>query len=152
MTTSLKRPARGTPKGAATARAKRAGKAPAAPRAGRSAKTPRQPAEPFLRFYHPESLRAKTLRVLQDIETTQDKMAHRGALADTVVELTDSGMDFYFLRALRLAKAGFITQQSAKLGMTGATSVLGSVIRNIIGRMNERELLAVCGHIRQLME
>ena len=60
-------------------------------------------------------------------------------------------MDFYFLEQLKLAKAGFITQQSANLGMAGALQVIGSVIRNIIGRMDEPQLLSVCGSIRRLM-
>jgi hypothetical protein len=30
--------------------------------------------------------------------------------------------------------------------------MMGSVIRNVIGRMDKKQLLAVCGHIRQLMQ
>ena len=151
MTRTPKTSVRGASKRAANVRAKKAPSAPAARPARRSAKTPAKAAEPFLRFYYPENLRTKTLGVLHDIETAEDETAYRDALASVVGELTDSGMDYYFLRALKLAKAGFITQQSAKLGMTGATSLLGSVIRSVIGRMDKRELLAVCGHIRQLM-
>ena len=132
--------------------AKRPSKRTARPRAKPLAKASSPAAKPFLRFYHSESLRAKTLAVLATLEKAKDGTQHRDALADVIVELTDSGMDYYFLRALKLAKAGFITQQSAKLGMTGTTSVLGSLIRNVIGRMDKRELLAVCGHIRQLMK
>ena len=107
---------------------------------------------PFLRFYHTESLRAKTLAVLTTIERAQDSTRHRAALADLVVELTDSGLDYYFLRPLKIAKAGFVIEQSAHLGMAGATRTLASVIRNIIGLMDKSQLLAVCSYIRQLME
>ena len=107
---------------------------------------------PFLRFYHAESLRTKTLTVLTTIEHAQDSTRHRAALADLVVELTDSGMDYYFLRPLKLAKVGFVVEQSAHLGMAGATRVLASVIRNMIGFMDKSQLLAVCSYIRQLME
>ena len=58
---------------------------------------------------------------------------------DVIGELTDSGMDYFFLRPLKIADAGFITQQSANLGMSGTTRVLGSVVRNVIGRMDEAE-------------
>ena len=77
--------------------------------------------------------------------------AHRGALADVVVELTNNGMDYYFMKPLKLAKAGFIVQQSADLGLAGALRVMGSVIRNIITRMDGPQLLSVCGSIRQFM-
>ena len=55
------------------------------------------------------------------------------------------------MKPLKLAKAGFIVQQSANLGLAGAQQVMGSVIRNIIGRMDRPQLLSVRGSIRQLM-
>lgn len=67
------------------------------------------------------------------------------------MELTNSGMDYYFMKPLKLAKAGFIVQQSANLGLAGVQQVMGAVIRNIVGRMDNPQLLSVCGSIRQLM-
>lgn len=105
----------------------------------------------FLRFHHPAALRKKTLSVLASLESAQDAAAHREALADLVVELTNSGMDAYFMQPLKAAKAGFIVQQSASLGLAGAMQVMGSVIRNIIGRMDSAQVLSVSGSIRQFM-
>lgn len=116
-----------------------------------SSKPPALSAKPFLRFYYPADLRKKTLSVLSTLEQAEDPTAHRGALADVVVRLTNSGMDYYFMGPLKLAKPGFIVQQSANLGMAGAEQMMGSVIRNIIGRMDRPQLLSVCGSIRQLM-
>lgn len=107
--------------------------------------------KPSLRFYYSDGLHKKTLSVLSTLEQAQDATAHRGALADVVVELTNSGMDFYFMKPLKLAKTGFIVQQSANLGLAGALKVMASVVRNIIGRMDQPQLLSVCGSIRQLM-
>ncbi len=112
---------------------------------------PRPTAEPFLRFYHSAVLREKTLAVLSALERAHDATSHRSALADIVAELTNSGMDYYFMKPLKLVEAGFIVEQSAKLGLAGAQQVMGSVIRNIIGRMDRPQLLFVCGYIRQLM-
>ena len=123
-----------------------------AKRSGRSSTAPPEPSsKPFLRFYHSAALREKTLGVLGSLEQAEDATAHRDALADVVVELTHSGLDYYFMRQLKLAKAGFIVQQSANLGMAGVQQVMGSVIRNIIGRMGPPQLLSVCGSIRRLM-
>ena len=108
-------------------------------------------ARPFLRFYHSEGLRKKTLSVLHTLEQAANATDHRDALADIVVELTSSGMDYYFMQPLKLAKTGFIVEQSANLGLAGARQVMGSVIRNIVGRMDRPQLLSVCGYIRQLM-
>jgi len=131
---------------------KRPSKQRATPHVKPSAKASSPPSQPSLRFYHSRSLRANTLRVLATLEKAEDSTQHRDALADIIVQLTDSGMEYYFLRPLKLANVGFLTQQSANLGMAATTRVLGSVIRNIIGRMDHPQLLTVCSHIRQLME
>ena len=112
---------------------------------------PAKPAQPFLRFYHSADLRKKTLAVLALIEDAPDATAHRGALADVVIELMKSGFDGYFLTSLKKAKAGFLIEQSANVGLMGAQQVIGSVTRNIIGRMDAPQLLSVCGSIRALM-
>ncbi len=107
--------------------------------------------KPFLRFYHSEALRKKTLSLLSNIEQAQDAVAHRDALADLVVALTNAGLDYYFMKQLKLARPGMVVEQLANLGMAGAQQVMGSVIRQVIGRMNNPQLISVCGSIRQLM-
>lgn len=107
--------------------------------------------KPFLRFYHSAGLRKKTHWLLITLEKAQDPTVHRKALGDLVVELTNSGLDYYFIGPLKLAKPGFIVEQSANIGMAGTKHVMGSVIRNVIGLMNKARLLSVCGSIRQLM-
>jgi hypothetical protein len=131
---------------------KRPSKVPAKPRVKRLVKAFPPSPKPFLRFYHSESLRARTLAVLTTLEKAEDSTKHRDALAGIVVELSDSGMEYYFLTPLKLAKAGFFVEQSANLGMSATTGVLASVIRNIIGNMDNTQLLTVCSYIRQLME
>ena len=116
---------------------------------GRAAAAPEP--RPFLRFYHSEGLRSKTLAVLDAIESAEDPTSHRDSLAEVVLELTKAGLDAYFMKPLKLAKAGFLVEQSAQLGMTGSVKVMSSVIGSIIGRMNAPQLLSVSGSIRELM-
>jgi hypothetical protein len=106
--------------------------------------------EPFLRFYHSDELRAKTLAVLTALEQAPDPQEHCDKLADLVAELTESGMSYYFLRALKLAKSGFVVEQSARLGMSGAVKLISSVSRGFIQRMSAAQLLVVSRHIREL--
>ena len=131
---------------------KRPSKRAATPRVKPLVKASSPLPKPFLRFYHSESLRAKTLEVLATLEEAKDSTRHRAALADILVELTRSAMDYFFLRPLKLAKVGFFVEQSANLGMSATTGVLASVTRNIIGNMDNAQLLTVCSYIRQLME
>jgi hypothetical protein len=124
------------------------------PSKGQSPKLPAEPSaplKPFLRFYHSEALRKKTLSLLSAVEQAQDATTCRDALSNLVVELTNSGMDYYFMKPLKLTKPGFVVEQSASLGLAGVQQVMGSVVRQIIGRMDGPQLISVCGSIRQLM-
>jgi len=107
---------------------------------------------PFLRFHHSEKLRAQTLAVLAALEKSPDPEKHRGALADVVVELTETGMDAYFRKPLEQAGAGFIVEQSASLGIATASRIIGAAIRNVIGLLDAPQLLSVCRSIRQFMQ
>ncbi len=106
---------------------------------------------PFLRFHHSHELRVKTLEVLLVVENAENAADHSAELIALVLELTDHGMDQYFLQSLKATKANFVVQQSAALGLAGVQKVMGTVIRNILGRMDDRQLLSVCGSIRQFM-
>ena len=125
---------------------------PPAKRTTKKAVKPAPPPErPFLRFYHSDRLRAATLVVLTALEQARDPTRYRDALSDIVLELTDSGLEYYFLRPLKLAQVGFVVEQSAYLGMGGVMRVMAPIIRNIIGHMDAHQLLTVCSHMRQLM-
>lgn len=134
-TPSAKKPAsKQTPKPAAKAVAKKA--------------TPA--AVPSMKFEYTQALHARADAVLIAIVSQPDQRGHGDALADLVAELVDAGMDHYFLRGLKMADLGFITEQSARLGMSGAVKVINSVSRKFIVRMNGAQLQAVASHIRSL--
>ena len=71
-------------------------------------------------------------------------------MADLVQELIEAGMDYYFLRALKMAQIGFVAEQSARLGMSGAVKLISSVSRKFIMHMDKQQLLIVASHIRAL--
>ncbi len=113
---------------------------------------PAPPERPFLRFYHSSSLRTKTLAVLTTLEQAQDCTRYRNALSEIVIELTDSGLEYYYMRPLKLANVGFVVEHSAQLGLATVKRVVAPVIRNVIGYLDKQQLLAVCRSIRELME
>jgi hypothetical protein len=107
---------------------------------------------PHLRFYHSASLRKKTLSVLDSLETAEDPTSEREALAEIVLELTEVGLVYYFVKPVQAAKVGFVAEQSTKLGITGILRVMGPVTRRVIGGMGAEQLLLVSNHIRNLMK
>ena len=144
-----KTPARSLAKTAVKAAAKPAPK----PAAKKPAATPGKAvpvAEPSMRFYHSKALRAKTHAVLEALEAAPDHPRHGDAMADLVSELIEAGMDYYFMRALKQAQVGFVAEQSARIGMSGAVKLISSVNRKFIVRMDKHQLLVVAQHIREL--
>jgi hypothetical protein len=130
---------------------KRSPASPGKRTAGPAPDNPGRPSGPALRFRYSGELHERALAVLGAVEQAKDASAHRDALADVVVALTKCGLDAYFMQPLEEAGAGFLTRQSAGLGLSGAEKVMGSVIRNIIGRMDHPQLLSVCASIRRFM-
>ncbi len=126
-----------TPKPPAKTLAKKPAKADAAP-------------EPSLRFYHSQALRKQTTAVLDALDAAPTLPQHAEALANLVAELVDVGLDYYFLRALQQAEVGFLTEQSARLGLSGAAKLINSVSRKFIVRMDAAQLQVVASHIRDL--
>ena len=104
-----------------------------------------------LRFYPAKDLHNRLLLVLDEIETATDATLHNAKLSETVNELTSAGLDYYFIRTLKEAKAGFVTQQSANIGIIGVKQVMAPVVRNIIGRLEHAQLQVIARSIRHLM-
>jgi hypothetical protein len=124
--------------------------------AGAAVKTKKSTAvtdsKPYFRFYPAMDLHSRLIALLDQIEDSSDATLHRVKLSESVNELTTSGLDYYFVRTLKEAKVGFVTQQSANLGLMGVQQVMAPVIRNIIGRLEHAQLQAIAQSIRQLMK
>lgn len=106
--------------------------------------------KPSLRFFHSAALRKRTEAVLARIEHDGDATQHARALSGVVVELTEAGLDYYFLRPLRQAKFGFVVRQTANLGMAGVLRMMSPVINRILAGANTPQLRGVARHIRHL--
>jgi hypothetical protein len=108
--------------------------------------------QPSLRFYHSKSLRHKTLAVLEALETAHDPTDQREALAAVVVELTETGLEYYFVKPVKAAKVGFMAEKSTNLGISSILRVMAPVTRRVIGGMDASQLRVVASHIRHLMQ
>ena len=106
--------------------------------------------KPSLLFFHSAELRKRTEAVLGRIAHDADATQHARALSGIVVELTEAGLDYYFLRPLQQAKFGFVARQTAKLGMAGALRVMSPVIGRILAGADTPQLRGVARHIRHL--
>lgn len=107
--------------------------------------------KPSLRFFHSTALRTRTNKVLLAVERDEDAKQHAAALSSVVLELTEAGLDYYFLRPLQQARAGFVARQTASFGLAGVLRLMSPVVRSIIGGSDTPQLRVIGRHIRQLM-
>lgn len=105
----------------------------------------------YLRFYLPERLHAKTLATLALLEQACDCTRHHRALAEVVVELTECGLRYYFLRPLQRVQAGALAEQATIFGLNTIKRLTVPVAYSIISQLTAPQLLGVCQHIRELM-
>ncbi len=106
--------------------------------------------EPSMHFVYDGDLHGRVLQLFDDIEKQPDQHHQGEALASLVTDLIQTGMEHYFIRGLKLANMGFVAEQSAKLGVSGAVTLLSSVCRKYIVRMDHAQRLAVAQHMRAL--
>ena len=109
-------------------------------------------AKPSVRFFHSAGLRKRTDTVLARIDRDDDATQHASALSSVVVELTETGLDYYFLRPLRESKFGIVARQTANLGMSGALRVMSPIIGRILAGADTAQLRGVARHIRHLTD
>ena len=110
------------------------------------------PGTPSIRFFFAEELHAEAAALLEAMEQAGDPTQEREALGDLVVALTEAGLDYYFLKPLELAGAGFVASQSAGFGVASAKRLMAPVLRSIISGMDGDQLLIIGGFIRDVMD
>lgn len=107
--------------------------------------------KPSLHFTYSTALRSQTLKVLSAIERETDPTIHTEALSSVVLALTEAGLDFYFLKAVKDAKLGFVARQTAGFGVSGAVRIMSPIVRSVLGSADGKQLRVISKHIRQLM-
>ena len=127
-------------------------KATAKKATGAGAAKPAQVAEaPALRFYLSDELHVRLVLTLTTLESAKDASGHHGELSETIVAALDEGLDYYFIQPVKVAKAGFIVEQSANLGLVGVRRLMAPVIKNVLSRMDHKQLISIAASIRALM-
>ena len=107
--------------------------------------------KPSLRFHPTKELYHRLVAMLDKIEAAPDATVHRAKLAEIVNELNAAGQHAYFLRPLKAAKVGHLTQQTASIGIAGVQHMMAPFIRGVIGRLEHAQLQAVAQAIREFM-
>ena len=88
------------------------------------------------------------LRAVREDPSDEDRL---GALVEVILELTDRGMDFYYMEPLRRAQVGAITASAARLGLAAASRGIPAIIRRVVSSLDEEQVLSIAGFVDEIL-
>ncbi len=104
-----------------------------------------------LAFPVPEELTREMLSTIENVRRDPGEEAHVTALIDTVLKLTETGLEEYFLRPLEQAGLGAIPIGTARVGIAAAKRGIAVIVTKVIRGMSEEQLLSVVDSMEDML-
>lgn len=100
----------------------------------------------------PDELRTRALYTVEQLRERgkADKVAI-DQLFDLIVELTDAGLDFFFLEPLRRLNAGSMMMGMAKVGISSMLKGSKMVVHKVLKKLDDRSLGAILDFIEEII-
>lgn len=100
----------------------------------------------------PDELRTRALYTVEQLRERgkADKVAI-DQLFDLIVELTDAGLDFFFLEPLRRLNAGSMMMGMAKVGISSMLKGSKMVVHKVLKKLDDRSLAAILDFIAEII-
>ncbi|ABM19456.1 hypothetical protein [Marinobacter nauticus] len=100
----------------------------------------------------PDELRTRALYTVSELKDRgkADKQAI-DQLYELIVELTESGLDFFFLEPLRRLNAGSMMMGMAKMGISSMLKGSKMVIHKVLKKLDDRSLAAILDFIEEII-
>ncbi|SDX60039.1 hypothetical protein [Marinobacter mobilis] len=99
-----------------------------------------------------DELRTKALYTVSELRSRgkADKEAIE-ELFQLIVELTESGLDFFFLEPLRRLNAGSMMMGMAKVGISSMLKGSKMVVHKVLKKLDERSLVSILDFIEEII-
>ena len=100
----------------------------------------------------PDELRIRALYTVSELKARgkADKVAI-DKLYDLIVELTEAGLDFFFLEPLRRLRASSMLMGMARMGIGSMLKGSKMVIHKVLKKLDDRSLAAVLDFIEEII-
>ena len=99
----------------------------------------------------PESLVTETYRLIDDIRTDGVDQKKRDNLYNTIVQLTETGVDFFFLEPLRRMQAGPMLQKMAGMGINSMLKGTRMVIHNVMKKADDEHIEGILAFMEEIL-
>ena len=94
---------------------------------------------------------ARVHEVLAALRTDPSNRQAIADLIDMILDLTDTGLAYFFLHPLELVGVGAIRRKGAEVALGTAGRVLPSVVRSTVGSMSENQILQLVDFIETIV-
>ena len=91
-------------------------------------------------FPIPPDLQKRAEAVIEAIREDPTPRAWADDLAEVIVELTNTGLDSYFLAPLERIEVGSFAFGTARVGVAAAGKSLPTIVRRVVGGMTDDQL------------
>ena len=93
-----------------------------------------------LAFHVPQELRERAEAIIEKVRADETPKAHADELIEIIVELTHTGLNSYFLVPLQRVEVGALAMGTARVGVGAAGKSLPTLVRRVLGKMNDEQL------------
>lgn len=99
-----------------------------------------------------ESLQTRITDFISTFENNdQNKKEVREMLFTLVKDMTDIGLDYFFLESIQFAKVGQISQSTVRVGLSSAKRGIFFVAGKIIRGLNEKQLGKIVQYLHNIL-
>jgi hypothetical protein len=98
-----------------------------------------------------EAQYAQLLELVAALRADPGDHAVVSGLTDLVLDLTDTGLNYFFLYSLESIGVGALRRKGAELALGTAGRVLPPVVRSTVGSMTEDQLLKLADFIEHMV-
>ncbi|MEA1079565.1 hypothetical protein [Marinobacter qingdaonensis] len=100
----------------------------------------------------PDELRSRALSTVTELRNRgkADKQAI-DQLFELIVEMTDSGLDFFFLEPLRRLNASSMLMGMARVGISSMLKGSKMVVHKVLKKLDDRSLAAILDFIEEII-
>jgi hypothetical protein len=88
---------------------------------------------------------------LQALRRDPEHPSHVKELVAVVLELTENGLDYYFLEPLRRARVGAMGMAPARLGIATAGRAISPLVRRVMSSLDKEQILSIADFVDELL-
>ena len=99
----------------------------------------------------PQEVRDKAAKVIQRVRYQAPASQHLNLLLEVIDELTEAGLNFFFISPLHRVGAGSMTLKVAQMGLHSTQKGMSLVIKKVLQRLDERQLVAIIDFLQEIL-